>query len=328
MRAKNGAACQVLSLPLVYLLFWYKSTNTDAVSVGEPGTFVVPDGAPFQCGDADRCCEETEDDWNDEDELEIENERGAVLISALQNLNIEGLQVLNLGRIELSKGYWIDKHIFPVGFRSRRSYLDTDATPSTSSNDKPESSGSSSEGGGAGGDKLIQYECLVEMGQDGPIFSVTPVGADGELLVDRRSQGDTTAKAWSSIVMAAAARLEGGGANPDSNFKVPSDPSDAPPTAKLRETPADSVAVSEHDSAGKTQGEGDAACVGQDGNGEIKNKKDNGHWERDEEGNRSWVSNADPLGLGGVEVEMRERSEVDGGGEGAEGGGGRSTKAY
>ena len=26
-------------------------------------------------------------------------------------------------------------------------------------------------------EKKIQYECVVEMGEDGPLFSVTPVGA-------------------------------------------------------------------------------------------------------------------------------------------------------
>jgi hypothetical protein len=38
----------------------------------------------------------------------------------VQNLDIEGLEVLNLGRIELSKGFWNEKVIFPVGYRARR----------------------------------------------------------------------------------------------------------------------------------------------------------------------------------------------------------------
>ena len=159
-----------------------------------PGAFVVSDGAPFQCKDADRSCEDCEDDWNDEDELEIENEKGAVLNSALQNLEIEGLEVLDLGRIEMSKGYWSERHVFPVSFRARRSYLDT----GSASNDTSEMT-----------DAIVQqYECLVEMGDNGPVFCVTPVAPDGQLLVERRAQGDTASKAWASIV---AAREGGGG---------------------------------------------------------------------------------------------------------------------
>ena len=40
----------------------------------------------------------------------------------MQNLDVEGLEVLDLGRIELSKGFWNDKVIFPVGYRARRTY--------------------------------------------------------------------------------------------------------------------------------------------------------------------------------------------------------------
>ena len=129
-----------------------------------PGTFIVADGAPFQCADADRSCKDAEDDWNDEDELEVENEQGAVLSSALQNLEIDGLEVLNLGQIQLSKGYWNEKCIFPVGYRSRRMYWDAAAVDAAKSETK------------------IQYECAVEATEKGPLFSVTPVDANGEFL--------------------------------------------------------------------------------------------------------------------------------------------------
>ena len=39
-----------------------------------------------------------------------------------QSHDIEGLEVLNLGRIELSKGFWNEKLVFPVGYRARRTY--------------------------------------------------------------------------------------------------------------------------------------------------------------------------------------------------------------
>jgi hypothetical protein len=40
-------------------------------------------------------------------------------------------------------------------------------------------------------EQKIQYECTVEMGDgevEGPVFSVTPMSADGQLLVERRRQ--------------------------------------------------------------------------------------------------------------------------------------------
>ena len=34
----------------------------------------------------------------------------------------------------------------------------------------------------------IQYECVVEIGDEGPVFSVTPMRSDGQLLVEKRRQ--------------------------------------------------------------------------------------------------------------------------------------------
>jgi len=40
-----------------------------------PSTCIVPDGAPFQCADAHRSCEDAGDDENAEEELEVKTFR-------------------------------------------------------------------------------------------------------------------------------------------------------------------------------------------------------------------------------------------------------------
>ena len=279
-----------------------------------PATFIVADGAPFQCSDADRSCEDPEDDWNDDEELEVENEKSAVLESALQNLKIQGLTVLKLGAIKVSKGYWSERHIFPVGYKVRRWYWDSNPDDADESAEKLE--------------KKIEYECVVEEGgDDGPVFSVTPVGPDGELITARRKEGDSAAKAWSSIVAA-----RDGGAGEGAGAEAATKPS--PAGEDGRHGGADSAtAPSSEPAAAGDNNEGGAeeirAGAGEDGEkeqGEVGKEEIAGHWERDEEGNRRWVTRHNTAGNETQDVEVKAASRADAAGGKADEGAGAGRK--
>ena len=250
-----------------------------------PGSFVVADGAAFTCSEANRSCDDPEDAWDDEEELEIENEKGAVLTSALENLDVEGLEVSSLGRIELTKGYWGEKNIFPVGYRARRTYWGTSAE--TTVGGAPEV--------GEKSQRKIQYECVIEKGENGPLFSVTPVGPDGELVSALRKEADTAAKAWTSFVVREAGAHGVASTSGDGMSK----PEDACPVSRsdgVKKESNESTSQARDNSSVEElavteslveEGADDEAMRSDhaDDRGEVAQREGGatGHWERDQE---------------------------------------------
>ena len=131
-------------------------------------------------------------------------------------------------------------------------------------------------------------------------------------LTHIRVQGDTASKAWSFFIAAREGGTGAAGGDPASKRLSLGDGVEDISKQEAGACPRCPV------SAEKGRGEGEEMCE-EDEDGGHRSEVANGHWERDDNGCRTWVPNSDSKGAAAKgDMAMKEAEEVEGG-EGGEG---------